>query len=206
MKEGFVYLSDVAPEILQDMRYATSNNFLGRPVDGYLSGKAICTEVAAMALKAANTALLEMGYKIKVFDAYRPQKAVNDFWNWACDTNDTKMKYEYYPTYSDKTKLFEDGFIAKYSQHSRGSTFDITIVDIETGVDVDMGSPFDFFGPISFIHNDLISESAQQNRVLLQNVMNDNGFSGYSKEWWHFNLNNEPYMRKPEDHFDFDVV
>ncbi len=204
MVEGFVYLSDVAPEIVQDIRYASSNNFMGRPAKGYIKPIALCTGIAARALKAANAEIMKHGYRIKVFDAYRPQKAIDDFWNWASDVNDIKMKEEYYPTYHDKTLLFSDGFIGKLSTHSRGSTFDITLIDAD-GSELDMGSPFDFFGPISYYQTDLISEAAMQNRTLLHEVMINNGFSGYSKEWWHFQLNDEPFPRKPEDHFDFDV-
>lgn len=201
---GFVYLSDVDSTILQDMRYASNDNFMGRPAKGYERPVAILTEVAASALKAVQSDLKKHGYGILIFDAYRPQSAVDDFWNWANDKDDLVMHDKYYPSYKDKTLLFSDGFIARLSKHSRGSTVDLTLVD-GSGKEVDMGGPFDYFGPVSHTACETISNEAKRMRELLKSTMEANGFDNYRKEWWHYEFLNEPFTRKPEDHFNFAV-
>lgn len=206
LPDGFVYVKDIDPSIIEDIRYASSNNFLGRAADGYQTGKAILTLQAALALKSANDKFKTLGFNIIVYDCYRPKRAVEDFWKWANDIQDTKMKYMYYPDYADKTKLFSDGFIAQYSKHSRGSTVDLSLVDLKNNGLVNMGSIFDFFGPVSYTINDSISEDAQKNRLMLKDTMHEFGFNHYSKEWWHYELVGEPFTRTPEDHFDFVVA
>ena len=199
--EGFVYLTDEIKTAELEMRYYSENNFLGRRVEGYEAPKAILTKEAAQALKEASETLEKQGYHIKVFDVYRPQRAVDDFVKWAKDINDTKMKQQYYP-YVDKANLFELGYIAEKSGHTRGSVVDLTIVDIETGEEVDMGSGFDFFGEISHHGTTLITKQQEINRNILRDAMVSAGFEIYIKEWWHYKLSNEPY---PDIYFDFPV-
>lgn len=202
MPKGFVYLSDIAPEILQDVRYASNDNFMGRPARGYEKATIILTQEAANALNAANQELISQGYKLKVFDGYRPQMAVDHFWEWANDHDDLMMQSKYYPEYTDKKAIFDDGYIARLSKHSRGSTVDLTIVD-GNNQELDMGSVFDLLGTPSHTEYPNISESQRANRYMLKALMEKYGFQGYSKEWWHFELINEPFPRKPEDHFNF---
>lgn len=203
LPSGFVYLSDLAPEILQDVKYATNDNFMGRPARGYEKQKIILTAEAATALKKINADLMQRGYKLKVFDGYRPQSAVDHFWEWANDHQDMLMQQKFYPEYTDKTKLFDDGYIARLSKHSRGSTVDLTIVKAQNNEEVDMGCVFDLLGtPANFDYPN-VSEVQKYNRYLLKEVMEKYGFSPYSKEWWHFELIDEPFPRKPEDHRNF---
>ena len=199
--EGFVYLTDEIKTAELEMRYYSDNNFLGRRVEGHEAPKAILTVEAAQALKEASKILEEQGYHIKIFDAYRPQRAVNDFIKWAEDISDIKMKEQYYPNI-DKTRLFELGYIASKSGHTRGSVVDLTIVDTETGNEIDMGSGFDFFGEISHHGTGLITKQQEANRNILRDAMVAAGFEAYVKEWWHYSLSNEPY---PDTYFDFPV-
>jgi D-alanyl-D-alanine dipeptidase len=201
LPEGFVYVTDIIPTALLEIRYFSEDNFAGTKIDGYEAPKAILTIEAALALKKAADILYEQGYYIKIFDAYRPQTAVNHFARWAQDLNDTKMKYKYYPDL-DKSVLFELGYIAEKSGHSRGSTVDLTLVEIATGKEVDMGSGFDFFGEISNHGTTLITKEQEQNRNILRDAMVAAGFKIYPEEWWHYTLENEPY---PDTYFDFPV-
>lgn len=203
--KGFVYLSDVDNSILQDVRYAKLDNFMGRPALGYNKPVIICTEVAAKHLSAAHKEFGKMGYKIKVFDGYRPHTAVQDFWNWAQEPTDMLMQASYYPGYKDKMQIFADGFIAKYSKHSRGSTFDLTLVDAKTNVDLDTGGSFDLFSTVSHTNSNEINKEAKANRKILVEVMEKHGFQNYSKEWWHYELKDEPYKVNPDHHFSFPV-
>ena len=200
LPEGFVYLEDVCPEIMQDIRYFGDNNFMGVPVDGYLAPRAVLTEKAAKALKkAANKAACNR-LRLKVYDCYRPQRAVDHFVRWAEDVSDQKNKAQYYPDV-DKADVFELGFIAKRSGHSRGSTVDLTLTD-ETGAELDMGGIFDFFGERSHPDYTGVSVEQFQNRMLLREIMVSSGFVPLKEEWWHFTLKNEPFS---EEYFDFEV-
>ena len=201
LPEGFVYLEDVIPSIRLEICYFSDNNFTGRPVDGYLKPRAILTREAAAALKGVQDELLPFGLGIKLFDAYRPQRAVDSFVRWAADLNDTTAKTRYYPEVA-KQDLFNDGYIAAKSSHSRGSTVDLTIVELSSGTELDMGSPFDFFGPISWPDSTLVPPPRLAHRLLLRTLMMKYGFYPYAQEWWHFTLANEPY---PETYFDFPV-
>ena len=163
----------------------------------------ILTIEAAQALSEVQKELKLKDLGLKVIDGYRPQQACDDFWDWANDPTDLKMKDLYYPRIDDKKDLF-NGYVARFSRHSRGSTVDLTIVD-SNGNDLDMGSRIDMLDPISHVISDEISQAAQKNRLLLKEIMEKHGFEGYEKEWWHFSLINEPYKRKPEDHFNFEV-
>lgn len=201
LPKGFVYLDEVIPAAQYEIRYYSENNFVGRRIDGYKGPFAIMTHTGAAALKGVSDDLAARGYLLKVYDAYRPQKAVNHFVRWSQDSGDLKMKQQYYPKL-DKRNLFKLGFIARKSGHSRGSTVDLTLVDIKTGKTVDMGSPFDFFGDISYYNTKLISKTQQANRKILRDAMVKHGFKPYSKEWWHFTLMKEPYAKT---YFNFDV-
>jgi len=198
---GFVYLDAAAPEIAIELRYITENNFLGIPVDGYETPRCIISSEAAQALKKVQTDLASFGLGLKVFDAYRPQRAVDHFVRWAKDTSDTKMKPHYYPDVKKKN-LFKQGYIASKSSHTRGSTVDLTIISLETGEEVDMGSGFDFFGPESWPTNLEMTASQRAHRMLLHTLMLTHGFSHYDKEWWHFTFKKEPF---PNTYFDFPV-
>ena len=200
--DGFCYIKESIPGIIIDMRYKGSNNFLGRQVKGYENARCIISLPAASALLKVQQRLNEMGLGLKVFDAYRPQRAVDDFVQWAKDVDDTKMKKDYYPDVMKKN-LFKDGYIAAKSSHSRGSTVDLTIVGYDEkgkAVDLDMGSDFDFFGEKSHPDYKSVSYQARANRLLLRTLMIQNGFKPLAEEWWHFTYKDEPY---PDQYFDF---
>lgn len=199
--EGFVYVKDVIKTAQIDMRYYGNNNFVGTRIDGYEAPVAILTEKAAAALKIAADLLEGQGYYIKIFDAYRPQQAVDHFIRWAADANDIKMKDSFYPDL-DKSVLFGLGYIAEKSGHTRGSVVDLTIVSKDTGKEIDMGSGFDFFGEISHHGTNLITTEQEINRNILRDAMIAAGFDPYYKEWWHYQLKNEPY---PNEYFNFKV-
>lgn len=200
-QEGFVYLDKLLESARYDVRYAGDDNFVGEPIDGYLKARIILTREAATALAAVEKDVALSGLALKIFDGYRPQRAVNDFRRWAADPQDIRQKARYYPDL-DKPALFRDGYIAKHSGHSRGSTVDLTLVDSATGEELDMGSPFDFFGPISHHGTALVSVQQTRNRETLRQAMLRHGFEPYSAEWWHYTLKAEPY---PKTYFDFPV-
>ena len=201
LPNGFVYLEDVDASIQKEMRYLSNNNFIGRKIDGYKNNCIIITEQAAHQLKKVQTELLKKGLSLKVFDAYRPQEAVNHFVKWAKVLSDTLMKQEYYPKVP-KSQLFNQGYIASKSGHTRGSTVDLTIIDAKTGKELDMGSPYDFFGVQSHPLHSNLSKEQKENRMLLRKVMLENNFKPYENEWWHFTLRNEPFRNT---YFNFPV-
>jgi D-alanyl-D-alanine dipeptidase len=201
LPKEFTYVDDVVPSIKVQLRYFSKNNFLGRVVDGYKKDSAILTVEAAKALKNVQDELKKYNLSIMIYDSYRPQTAVNHFVRWARDLNDTINKQAFYPDVK-KQHLFKEGYIASQSGHSRGSTLDITLVDIKTCEPLDMGSPYDYFGPESWVANNDLTLQQRANRMLLQTVMLKHGFRNYPKEWWHFTLRNEPF---PEIYFDFPV-
>jgi len=201
LPKEFVYLTDYIPHIAVDMKYFTNHNFIGRPIDGYKSNKIIITERAALAVQKVEQDLNKEGLGLKVFDAYRPQSAVNHFKRWAKDIKDTLMRKEFYPQV-DKRDLFKKGFIASKSGHSRGSTIDLTIIDLKTKKELDMGVAFDFFGEESGHGYTKLNTVQKQNRLKLKKIMEKYGFRAYSKEWWHYTLNDEPFKDK---YFDFKI-
>ncbi|TYQ15148.1 UNVERIFIED_CONTAM: D-Ala-D-Ala dipeptidase VanX [Acetivibrio alkalicellulosi] len=201
LPEGFVYLNEIVPEIHVDMRYSTHNNFTGRIVPGYYSNSCILTYEAAIALKEVQNTLREDGIGLIVYDGYRPQSAVDSFVKWVNDPLDQLMKESYYPDI-DKSKLISLGYIARRSAHSRGSTVDLSLICLQTGLELDMGGPFDFFGEKSGYYYKNLTDIQKQNRALLRTTMENKGFRFYSKEWWHFTLQNEPF---PNTFFDFPV-
>ena len=199
--KGFVDIEKEIPSIVIELRYFGSDNFVGTPIDGYNAPRAYLTKEAAIALKNVQTELATYGLSIKIFDSYRPQTAVNHFIRWARDLNDTINKQRFYPDV-DKRNLFKEEYIASRSGHSRGSTLDITLVDLKTCEELDMGSPYDFFGRESWVENPELTAQQRANRMLLQTIMSKHGFRNYPKEWWHFTLRGEPF---PETYFDFQV-
>jgi D-alanyl-D-alanine dipeptidase len=198
---GFVYVTDVIPDAILDIRYYGTNNFVGERIDSYLAPQAILSREAVMALKRSADDLRKLGYVIKIFDAYRPASAVAHFVRWARDARDVRQKKLFYPDV-EKADLFRLGYIAERSGHSRGSTVDLTIADAATGVEVDMGAPFDYFGKISSAASNRITPTQRKNRQILQKAMVSNGFKPISAEWWHFTLVNEPFQ---DTYFDFPV-
>jgi len=201
LPEGFVYVEELVPTLNVELRYASTNNFIGAKIEGYHSNRLILTKKAALAIKNIQTELEERNLCLKVYDGYRPQRAVNHFITWVHNSKDTINKQVYYP-YTKKAHLFKKQYIASRSGHSRGSTVDLTIVDGRTGLPLDMGSPFDFFGKESAVNYQNITNKQKQNRKLLQAVMIKHGFRNYSKEWWHFTLNHEPFKGQ---YFNFQV-
>lgn len=198
----FVNIKDEVPSIELEIRYCSKNNFIGEVIDGYKNPKAYLTKKALVKLEEAQKEFLKQGYKIKIFDAYRPQRAVDHFVRWAKVESDTLMKGKYYPNVAKKD-LFKLDYIARKSGHSRGSTLDVTLVSLKTGKELDMGSSYDFFGKISWPFADSISSKQKENRMLLRKVMLYHGFKPYKCEWWHFTLINEPF---PKTYFNFLVL
>lgn len=201
LPEGFVYVADVVPEALLDIRYHGSFNFVGERIDGYQAPIAILSRPAADALAKAAADAGRCGYALRIFDAYRPQMAVDHFVRWAKDVADQKNKAFFYPDV-DKARLFEENYIAAKSGHSRGSTVDLTLVNRHTGQELDMGTPFDFFGAQSHHGGTQVTPRQQANRAYLKCLMERAGFRPYPEEWWHYTLVDEPYA---DTYFAFPV-
>jgi zinc D-Ala-D-Ala dipeptidase len=226
LPKGFVYLYDYAPSIIQEMRYASAHNFIGRPIKGYHKPKCILTKRTARQLAKVQASLLKKGYSLKVYDCYRPKQAVFDFYQWSKKPDDIKMKSEFYPR-EIKSNLFNKGYISKYSGHSRGSTVDLTIVNLKrlqqanytpgqplsachssikkrfNDNSIDMGTGFDCLDKTASVFSKNITKRQRYHRYLLRKLMMQNGFYPYSKEWWHFTLRQEPFRRT---YFNFKVV
>lgn len=200
LPEGFVYISDILPSVREDIRYAGDHNFVGRPVDGYAAARGVCTRECALALHQAAARFAQDGFTLLIYDAYRPQRAVDHFVRWSLDLKDIAAKAEFYPDL-DKAALFDRGYIARRSGHSRGSTVDLTLLDA-SGAPIDMGGEFDWFSPISGHGYADLTPIQKQNRAYLKRVMEEAGFSPYSEEWWHYRLRDEPY---PDTYFDFPI-
>ncbi|MBR5352835.1 MAG: M15 family metallopeptidase [Bacteroidales bacterium] len=209
----FTAITDVVPDAILEIRYYSTYNFVGARVDGYKEPLALMTKVAADSLRAVSDDMKQQGYRLKIYDAYRPQMAVSHFVRWAEDLNDSAMKPYFYPDV-DKSVLFKEGYIAEKSGHSRGSTVDLTLVDMATGKEVDMGGVFDWFGieshsdcggnpeTMEYRPNDTITATQFQNRMMLRQAMMRHGFKPIVEEWWHFTLANEPF---PDTYFTFPV-
>ncbi len=200
-RSGFVEIAETVPDVILEIRYYSTFNFIGDRIDGYTEPTALLTKEAATALRAASDEFAKKGFRLKIYDAYRPQRAVDHFVRWAKDLSDMRMKQVFYPELP-KEKLFDLGFIAEHSGHSRGSTVDLTLFDMSLARDVDMGGYFDFFGDISHYEHPGLTDAQRQNRALLRDVMIHAGFAPYENEWWHFTLADEPY---PDIYFDFPV-
>ena len=202
-EKAFVLLADVCPDIIQEIRYYTTYNFVGRRIPGYERPVAYLTRQAADSLRAVCDELLTMGFRLKVFDAYRPQRAVQYFVRWGSDMKDQKMKTYFYPD-CPKAELFRRGYLAHRSGHARGSTVDVTLFDMRTEREVDMGSTYDLLGePSHYDYRQGLSQQQVQMRQLLRQVMSRHGFRPVKCEWWHFTLRNEPF---PDRYFDFPIL
>ncbi|WP_178984602.1 M15 family metallopeptidase [Winogradskyella helgolandensis] len=201
LPDGFVYAKSIIPDLDVELRYYSQNNFVGDTIDGYKANRLILTKGTVEKLKLVQDELQQQNLCLKVYDGYRPQRAVNHFMVWARELNDTINKSLFYPEVK-KRNLFKAGYIATRSGHSRGSTIDLTITNGETGEPLDMGSPYDFFGKASWIAYENLTDEQKKNRQLLQTVMLKHNFRNYSKEWWHFTLRWEPF---PKTYFDFEV-
>ena len=195
----FIDVRQVVRGVTIDLRYFSRNNFVGEFIDGYEEANMLMTRETAAALIPVENQLRAMGLGLKIFDAYRPQQAVDHFVRWAEDLDDTRMKYRYYPNV-DKANLFSDGYIAARSGHSRGSTVDLTIIDRATGDELDMGTPWDFFDLRSWPSSTEVSATQRANRMLLRTLIIEAGFRPLETEWWHFTLENEPF---PDTYFNF---
>ena len=198
---GFVLLGDAVPDAILEIRYYSTYNFVGDRIDGYEEPVALLTKEAAEALRAVSGDLKASGYRLKIYDAYRPQKAVSHFMRWAMDPEDIRMKEYFYPEL-EKDAVIPLGYIAEHSGHSRGSTVDLTLFDMAAGKDADMGGPFDYFGELSHPDYRGITEAQYANRMLLREAMGARGFAPIPEEWWHFTLEREPY---PDTYFTFPV-
>ncbi|MGW7462158.1 M15 family metallopeptidase [Streptomyces sp. NPDC054797] len=201
---GFVALREVDPSVRQDMRYAGARNFTGGVVDGYEEPVCLLARPAAEALRRAQRRLLRQGYSLRVYDCYRPQRAVDRFVRWARGEDgpdDREAKAEFYP-HVERSRLIPDGYIAAKSGHSRGSTLDVTLEDL-SGREVDMGTRFDFFDPLSRTDDPRVTGAARANRQLLKGVLAEEGFGSLPEEWWHFTYEPEAY---PDTYFDFPVA
>lgn len=226
LPSGFTYLRKVDESIIQEMRYYTFHNFKGQPIRGYYANECILTIEAANALSKVQNELLSQGFTLKVYDCYRPQKAVDDFYNWSQDFSDQRMKKEFYSDL-EKDTLFELGYIAKKSGHCRGSTVDLTIVQLPPAPQqiyvpgmpldpcfapyeerfrdnsIDMGTGFDCFNTFANTDDPRIIGIPKKNRAFLKELMESQNFRNLDLEWWHFTLNNEPFK---DQYFDFDIV
>ncbi|MBQ4401673.1 MAG: M15 family metallopeptidase [Synergistaceae bacterium] len=198
---GFVYLSEAVPDAILEIRYYGTYNFVGDRIDGYERPVAMLTKEAAKALREVSDELVKKGYRLKIYDAYRPQKAVNHFESWARDLEDTRMKDYFYPEL-DKSVLFDQGYIDHRSGHSRGSTLDLTLFDMSTEKEADMGGTFDYFGEKSHPDYKGLTPAQFNNRMILREAMLNHGFKPLSTEWWHFTLKDEPY---PDTYFTIPV-
>jgi len=199
--KGFVFIQDAVPDAALDIRYFGTDNFMGTRVDGYEAPQAILSVEAAVALKVVSGDLRKKGYGLKIFDAYRPERAVRHFVRWAEELNDTRMKAQFYPDV-DKAMLFKEGYIATRSGHSRGSVVDLTLIELENARELDMGSPYDLFGKVSHHGAPGISPAQAENRAILREAMEARGFRQLKEEWWHYHLKDEPF---PKTFFDFPV-
>ena len=197
----FVLLADYVPGIIQEIRYYSTYNFVGDRIDGYEEPCALLTKEAARAVKSVSNEMNVRGYRLKIFDTYRPARAVKHFVLWGIEDLDLRMKPYFYPDL-EKQELFSKGYIASMSSHSRGSTVDLTLLDMRTGKEADMGGPFDLFSEVSHPDYRGITDEQFENRMILRQVMLRNGFEPIDCEWWHFTLKDEPF---PDVYFDFPV-
>lgn len=201
LPDGFAYVDELVPGLGVDLKYCGSHNFVGEPVDGYVAPRVIATRAAGGALARVQDELALFGLGLRIYDAYRPQRAVNHFIRWAGNERDLSTQREFYPG-RHKQQLFDEGYIARRSSHTRGSTFDLTIMALDDNRALDMGTEFDFFGPESWPGWEGATRTQKNNRLLLRGLMGKHGFAPQDWEWWHFTLIDEPF---PDTYFDFPV-
>ena len=199
-KDGFVCLSDILTDAVYDVRYYTSFNFTGEKIDGYDEECLFFSKEGASMLCRVSEQAKEMGYRLKIYDAYRPMRAIKHFLRWL-DCDDEKMKEHFFPCL-DKSDIVSGGYISPRSSHARGAAVDLTLIGLADGKELDMGCPFDYFGELSHPEFTGVTKEQWENRHILQKLMTDNGFRPISTEWWHFQLVCEPY---PDTYFDFPV-
>ncbi|WP_248925893.1 D-Ala-D-Ala dipeptidase VanX [Paenibacillus hamazuiensis] len=202
MEKGFVFLDEVLPGIRWDAKYATWDNFTGKPVDGYEVNRIVGTHALASALHAAQEQAADLGYGLLLWDGYRPQRAVDRFLQWSEEPEDGLTKSKHYPNIN-RTDMIKKGYVATQSSHSRGSAIDLTLYRLDTGALVPMGGDFDLMDVISHHEAKEIGEAEARNRRLLRSIMESSGFIAYECEWWHYRLKTEPY---PHTYFDFPIT
>ncbi|MBD5466584.1 MAG: D-Ala-D-Ala dipeptidase VanX [Lachnospiraceae bacterium] len=202
MEKGFVFLDEAVQGIRWDAKYATWDNFTGKPVDGYAVNRIVGTFELADALKKVRETAVALGYGLLLWDGYRPQRAVNCFLHWSTQPEDYRTKERHYP-HIERSEMVAKGYVAAKSSHSRGSAIDLTIYDLHTGDMVPMGSGFDFMDCRSHHTSEAVTVSEAKHRTLLRSIMEENGFESYENEWWHYLLKDEPY---PDRYFDFPVT
>lgn len=202
MRHDFAFVDEVVPGIRWDAKYATWDNFTGRPVAGYRANRIVGTRALCLALGRAQSRAARRGLGLLVWDAYRPQRAVDDFLDWATRPEDGRTKGRYYPRL-DRAEMFDRGYVAARSGHSRGSAVDLTLFDLRTAELVPMGGGHDLMDPLSHHGAVGISPDATESRRCLRSIMEASGFVAYDREWWHYTLRDEPY---PSTYFDFPIT
>ncbi|TDD62645.1 D-Ala-D-Ala dipeptidase VanX [Kribbella antibiotica] len=202
MRADFVFLDEFVSGIRWDAKYATWDNFTGRPVDGYFANRIVGTKALATALADGREAAAALGFGLLIWDAYRPQSAVNRFLRWANEPEDNRTKSRHYPNIA-RAEMFDQGYVSARSGHSRGSTVDLTLYHLDTGELTSMGGDHDLMDSISHHGADGITATEARNRRHLGNIMATAGFQHYDYEWWHYTLRNEPY---PDSYFDFPIA
>lgn len=202
MRNDFVFIDEYMAGVRWDAKYATWDNFTGKPVDGYLANRIVGTRALCAALQSAREEAASHGFGLLLWDGYRPQRAVNSFLRWSRQPEDGRTKHRHYP-HIDRPEMFENGYVAAKSGHSRGSTVDLTLYHLESGDLAAMGGDHDLMDSVSHHGAEGISRAAADNRRRLRSIMETSGFSFYACEWWHYTLKDEPY---PDTYFDFPIT
>ncbi|HEV3473207.1 MAG TPA: D-Ala-D-Ala dipeptidase VanX, partial [Actinomycetota bacterium] len=202
MKDDFVFVDEVVAGIRWDAKYATWDNFTGKPVDGYVANRIVGTTALCAALERARDDAASLGFGLLLWDGYRPQRAVDCFLRWAKQPEDGRTKRRHYPNIA-RTEMFERGYVAAKSGHSRGSTVDLTLYDLATSELAPMGGGYDLMDSVSHHGAKGITRVETENRQCLRSIMEACGFGAYDREWWHYTLNDEPY---PDTYFDFPIT
>jgi len=202
MNDEFVYLDEQVPGIRWDAKYATWDNFTGRPVDGYLANRVIGTRALAEALERARDEAASHGFGLLIWDAYRPQRAVDDFLRWSTQPEDGRTKPRHYPNI-ERAQMFDLGYVAAKSGHSRGGTVDLTLFRTANGELASMGGDHDLMDPLSHHEAQGVTGTDAQNRLFLRSIMEASGFGSYPEEWWHYTLRDEPH---PDTYFNFPIT
>lgn len=202
MNEDFAFVDEIVPGVRWDAKYATWDNFTGKPVDGYLANRIVGTRALCEGLERARERAASLGFGLLLWDGYRPQRAVDCFLHWSRQPEDGRTKSRHYPNI-DRTEMVDQGYVAALSGHSRGSTVDLTLYHLATGAIAPMGGDHDLMDPISHHGAEGIAPAEARNRQQLCTVMEDSGFSRYDSEWWHYTLRDEPF---PSTYFDFPIT